>query len=142
MTRLGRSTPQFPIRRLKLTAGFADFTDGLGAVGTYTPPSTYFLPAGAKVLATKIVTSVAFSGDTSAVATVGKAGATDDYFGSAASVFAAGTDYGQPATEAEDLVAADTVPIITVTSGADWGAVNPLAAMTVEITYLDLGATS
>jgi hypothetical protein len=132
--------PRIPVKKLVLDLNYEDFTDGGGADGTYT--STKKLPAGSRVIATKLVTPTgkAWTGDTTAVATVGKSGATDDYFGTAASILAAGTDYGQPATEAEALVAADTALVVTVTGGADFTAISAAAALKVEVSYDDLNA--
>lgn len=137
----GRRFLYHPIKRLDLFARVADFTDGGAAVGTYTPTNRT-LPAGSKVLAVKLKTSGAFLGDVSATATVGKAGATDDYFGAAASVFAAGDDYGLPATEAESIVATEATPIITLTTAADFTAAvtNGSGVIAASIYYLDLNA--
>lgn len=127
------------IRRLDLTFKYNDsqLVDGGAAVGTYTALKK--LPAGSKVLGTKIKTTEAFLGNTSATATVGKAAATDDYFGAAQDVFAAGDDYGLPATIAEEIVAAATAPIVTITTATDYTLVTQ-GRMTVSIYYLDLNA--
>jgi hypothetical protein len=86
--------------------------------------------------------SNAWTGDTTATATVGKAGAADDYFGAAASIFAAGTDYGQPATEAEALVADDTALLVTVAGMTDFGLLSAAGTLKVEVSYIDLNAAA
>jgi hypothetical protein len=149
MARESRKYLYQPVRRLDLAIAIGDFVDA-GATGTYT--ATQKLPAGAKVIATKLKTFNGFAGDTTATATVGKAGALDDYFGTAADVLAAGDDYGQPATEAESLVSAATAPVVTVTGGADFTSIVTAAAasadaslkpsMVVSIYYLDLNSKS
>lgn len=125
------------VRRLDLTFRYNDpqLVDGGATIGTYTALKS--LPAGALVLGTKMKTTEAFTGNTSAVATVGKAGATDDFFGTALDVFAAGDDYGQPATIAEALNQAAVFPIVTITSATDYTLV-AAGRMTVSIYYLDL----
>jgi hypothetical protein len=137
----GRRFLYHPIKRLDLFARVADFTDGGADIGTYTPTNRT-IPAGSMVLATKLKTSGAFFGDTTAIATVGKAGAVDDYFGAAASVFAVGDDYGKPATEAEGLEPTEVTPIITITTATDFtlAVTNGSGVIAATIYYLDLNS--
>lgn len=131
--------PRIPIKKLVLNINAADFTDGGAAAGTYT--STKKLPRGAKVLETKIQTTVGFTGDTSAAIIVGNATGSDDYAATATGYEAAKLAYTQPASLAEGMagtLAAAVGVLVTVTTAADF----TLAAVTggklqVEVSYLD-----
>jgi len=87
--------------------GFIDFVDAL--------------PAGAVVLGWKIVTEVGFTGDTTAVAQIGVAGALDDLSHvTTRSVLAAGTTTALPKTIALSIATAARTPRITITGATDF----------------------
>lgn len=112
----------------------ADFAD-VAATGTAVLSGT--IPAGAYVVRTVLTDVVAFSGDVSAVVTIGDGVDVDRYNTGTPSVFtsAAALDVGVPSGTAVHAVAEDGVTVI-VTTAADFTAVSALAAMTVNIYYL------
>ena len=141
----GRRYLYQPLRRLDFAFSFnsTGMVDGGSTVGTFTPTNIQ-LPIGAVVQGTRLKVIEAFIGDTTAIATVGKAGATDDFFGAAQSIFTIPTStflYGLPATIAEmqASVAALTTPIVTITSTADFTAVTA-GKLLVHIYYLDFNS--
>ena len=112
---------------------YTDFTDGGAAVGTKTLDGT--IPAGAVVLKTAIVNVTGFAGDTSAVLIVGDGTDTDRYMTSTLDVFSdvAAIDGGAVSGTAVHTTA--KTPVLTITSGSDWGLVSA-GALTVKIFYL------
>lgn len=116
------------------TVGYAAFTDGGGASGTFSLSTS--IPAGARFLNTLVTAITGFAGDTSAVLIVGDGTDTDRYNTGTPSVFAtaaAGVDMGAPSGTAWHTAA--KTPILTVTSATDWGAVNA-GALTVTLFWL------
>jgi hypothetical protein len=110
------------IKSIKVSVGFADFTDGGGAAGTFDLTTT--IPAGAVFLKSTVRVPAGFAGDTSAVMTIGDGTDVDRYNTSTINVFATaatGVAAGIPSGERDHFTAA-TVRL-TVTSGADWGSV-------------------
>jgi hypothetical protein len=111
------------------------FTDGGAAVGTKTMTSQ--IPAGAIFLYAKVVVNAAFSGDTSAVLTIGDGSDVDRYNTGTPNVFATaanGIEMGAPSGTRYHPTA-QTVTL-TVTSGADFTAVIGTGSITVTLYYL------
>jgi hypothetical protein len=108
------------------------FTDGGGASGTYTMTKT--IPAGAWVLRSKLLNVVGFTGNTSAVVTIGDGSDVDRYNTGTPSVFsnAVAIDLGAPS--GTQIHTSPVAPVITVTGGSDFTNITA-GAMTVEILY-------
>lgn len=121
------------LMNLTTTVTFAGATDS-GATGTWALGT---LPAGSHVESWEIVTTTAWTGETSAVAAIGIAGATTAFSAdSAQSVFTAGTVGSAPLAAAmADNVATAISPILTITVGADFTNVNTNASSAVSIFY-------
>jgi hypothetical protein len=119
------------------TLDYGDFTDGGGAAGSIEFDTD--LPAGAIPLAWRAKATDGFTGDTSAVISVGIDGDADKYSADTAqSVFAAGTvgSLVLAAAAMQDDFATAQTPVVTVTAGTDWGAVDG-GSMVVEIFYIE-----
>jgi hypothetical protein len=131
------SSDGYPLVR-KITSqslAFGDFTDNTDTTG-YIDITTAQLPAGAIPLGWKAIVSTGFTGDTTAVISVG--GTSDlDRFSEAVdqSVLAAGTVGGTPPIDGGDGMAAAQTIRVTVTGGADFGAITA-GVMVVEVYYL------
>jgi len=116
------------------TVAYTQFTDGGAAIGTFATGIS--IPAGATVLYSAVTAVTGFAGDTSAVLTLGDGTDVDRYNTGTLNVFATaanGVAAGAPSgvvyhTGAKTLT-------LTVTSAADWGAVNA-GSVTVSIYYL------
>lgn len=109
------------------------FTDGGAAVGTYQLADS--IPAGAVVLGGAIA-NTAFSGDTSAVVTIGDGSDVDRYNTGTPSVFGAnanGVDLGVPS--GVRFHAAAVRPTITITSATDFTALPAGASITVYLLF-------
>ena len=105
-----------------------------GTTGTYTFTSE--IPAGAIVLATKIVVGAGFAGDTSAVVTVGDGTDVDRYMTGTPDVFttaASGVECGVPS--GDKLVTTANAPVVIVTTAADYTSVSA-GSMTVTVYYI------
>ncbi len=118
------------------TLDFGDFTDGGGASG-YIDLTTGDIPAGSIVTGWKAAVSTGFTGDTTAVIEVGKAGDTDAYSADVAQSVLAAATVGSSAKEALAFVGAATTPRVTVTGGSDWGNI-AAGSMIVTIYYRQL----
>lgn len=96
----------------------AQFTDGGAAIGTYQMKSA--IPVGGHVLATTYTQITGFTGDTSAVMTVGDGTDVDRYNTSTPSVYttAGAVEAGIPSGVKGH--AAAIYPTLTVTSNADF----------------------
>lgn len=115
------------------TVLFSQFADGGGAAGTY--DLQHSIPAGAVYARSTIHALTGFAGDTSAVLTIGDGTDVDRYNTGTPDVFttaAAGVDLGAPSGAL--FHAAAKTPRLTITSGADWGAVSA-GALTVTLFY-------
>src|SRR3990167_4062588 len=96
----------------------AQFTDGGATAGTFS--LNHSIPAGARFAFALLTSITGFTGDTSAVITVGDAD-VDRYNTGTPSVFttaAAGVDMGVPSGTAWHTAAA--TPVITITSATDF----------------------
>lgn len=101
------------------TISIADFTDGTGTSG-YLDLSTQ-VPAGSLVLGWKFIATTGFSGDTTAVMTVGISGATTSFSADTTnSVVEAGTVVSAAVVATAACDSATTVRV-TVTGGSDFG---------------------
>lgn len=105
---------------------FSDFTDGGSTSGTLALTET--IPVGAYVLRAVLRDVTGFTGDTTAVMTIGDGTDVDRYNASTPSVFTTATaiDMGAPSGTAIHTAAATVT--LTVTSGSDFGAVAAGAA--------------
>lgn len=99
--------------------GYADFTDGGGAAGTYTCGFT--LPAGFFIERCWVTDVTGFAGDSTAVITVGDGTDADRLNTGTPSVFTAAdaVDLGVPS--GTQLIATAFAPVITITEDSDWG---------------------
>lgn len=123
------------VQFLEETVAYSAFTDGGSTSGTY-DLTTGTIPAGAFVLGAYLTALTGFTGDTSAVLTVGDGTDVDRYNTGTPSVFttsATGLDLGVP-SGAEYHAAAATVTL-TVTSNADFTSVSA-GSLTIRIAYI------
>jgi hypothetical protein len=114
------------------TVSYTDFTDGGGAAGTYTMKQT--IPAGAIVWKTIVQNVTGFAGDTSAALIVGDGTDTDRYMTSTLNVFSDVVAIDGGAISGTAIHTTAKTPVLTVTSGSDWGAVTA-GTMTVKIIF-------
>lgn len=113
---------------------YSQFTDGGSTLGTLT--MTDYVPAGAILIGSKVLVTAGFAGDTSAVLTISDGSDVDRFNTGTPSVFATaatGIETGVPS--GNKLITTAVQPILRVTSGADFTAVNA-GAMTVHVYYL------
>lgn len=112
--------------------GFAAFTDGGSTAGTLALANK--IPQGAFVRQVTLLNVTGFTGDTSAVITLGDGSDVDRYNTGTPSVFANANaiDVGVPS--GTKIHTADATVTVTVTSGSDWGKVEAGAA-TLRIWY-------
>ena len=121
-------------KRISATVGYASFTDGGAAVGTYS--LTEFIPAGALYLGTAVTAVTGFAGDTSAVMTIGDGTDVDRYNTSTINVFATAANGIASGIPSGSLYhAAQVTPKLTITTAADWGSVSA-GSVTVELYYI------
>lgn len=124
-----------PIVKLNETVAYSDFTDGGSTAGTYTLTAGA-IPVGATFLACHIIALVGFTGDTSAVITVGDGSDADRYNTGTPSVFttaANGIALGSPSGVLYHDAAKSVV--LTVTSNSDFTSVSA-GSLNIELFYL------
>ncbi len=129
-----------PLRVPKLgtfsqTVGFAEFTDGLSASGTFI--LTGQIPAGAIFLHSKVKVPAGFAGNVSAVLTIGDGSDPDRYNTGTPSVFATAADgiqMGIP-SGSKYHTAAQAVTL-TIAGGTDFTAINA-GSLVVSLYYLE-----
>jgi len=122
------------LHELVQTFDHAEFTDAGAAIGHV--HFTNAIPAGALVLGGRVVVNAGFTGDTSAVMTVGDGSVVDRYNTSTVNVFAtaaSGIDLGLPGGVRYHDAA--KTPIVTVTSAADFTSV-VAGSLTVSLFYI------
>lgn len=110
--------------------GYASFTDGGGAAGTYTCGFT--LPVGFFMERCWLTDLTGFSGDTSAVIIVGDGSDTDRLNTGTPSVLTTATSVDLGAVSGTALVATEFKPIITITGASDWGGVSA-GTLTIKV---------
>ena len=121
------------IQCLSETVIKSDFTDG-GSTSGYKDFATQ-LPAGVQVLGVQYDVKTGFTGDTTAVAQVGKSGSTACFTADTSqSVLAAGVK-GSAAPVATQYVVSATTVRVTVTGGADFTAIASGAEMDVKVFF-------
>ena len=104
------------------TFAYSDMADGGGAAGTYTMNNQ--IPVGAYVLQTAVVNVTGFAGDTSASLDVGDGSDVDAYTQTAINVFAdVAAAHGGSIATASLITTTAVSPVVTITSGSDWGSV-------------------
>lgn len=122
------------MNKITATVGYADFTDGEGAAGTYTLTET--IPQGAVVYAAVLEPALTgFAGDTSATIQVGDGTDVDRYSTGTPDVFsdvAGGMALG--AVSGTAYHAAAKAPVITITVDSDWTSVTA-GELTLAIYY-------
>ena len=99
----------------------AQFTDGGAAIGTYQMKSA--IPVGGHVLATTYTQITGFTGDTSAVMTVGDGTDADRYNTGTPSVLTTTARLDLGIASGTRFIATANRPTITITGGADWGSI-------------------
>lgn len=123
-------------RVLTETHAASTFTDGGAAIGTKV--MTGSIPVGAILMGSKVVVGTGFTGDTSAVLTIGDGSDVDRYNTSTIDIFttaADGVESGVPS--GSKLITTANQPTLTVTSAADITLVIAAAgSITVSIYYL------
>lgn len=123
------------IVKIEETVSYSDFTDGGAAAGTY-DLTVSTIPAGATVVACAVTAVTGFTGDTSAVLTVGDGSDVDRYNTGTPSVFATaanGVAVGIPSGTVYH--ASEATVTLTVTSASDFTSVSA-GSLTIEIYYL------
>lgn len=124
------------VNYIRETVNRDQFTDGGSTVGTYQMQGA--IPVGAYTLGTRVITKRAFTGDTTAAATIGDGSDVDRYNTStldlAAAASAAGVDAGVPS--GAKMHTAAVRPTITITSTADFTNVAD-GQVFVEIAFLE-----
>lgn len=123
------------LRKFSQTVTYDQFTDGGGASGTFTLTAGS-IPAGATVLYSAVSAITGFTGDTSAVITIGDGTDADRYNTGTPSVFttaANGISVGAPSGVVYHAAAKSVV--LTVTSAIDFGAISA-GSVTVSLYYL------
>lgn len=123
------------LKKFTQTVTYDQFTDGGGASGTFTLTEGS-IPVGATVLFSAVSAITGFTGDTSAVMTIGDGTDVDRYNTSTVNVFATaanGISAGAPSGVAYHAAAKSVV--LTITSATDWGAVSA-GSVTVSLYYL------
>lgn len=109
------------------------FTDGGSTSGTKVMATQ--IPAGAIYLHSKVVVNTAFSGDTSAVLTIGDGSDVDRYNTGTPSIFTTGAkEMGVPSGNRFHPAAQSVT--LTVTSGADFTNVAAGGSITVSLYYI------
>ena len=120
-------------RKISQTILYSDFTDNADTTGSLTMTPT--LPEGAIGLATKVTIETGFTGDTSAIMTVGKSDGEDEFSDATTiNIFAAdvlGDSFEDPC----EYLAAETTVYLKVTSASDWGDVTA-GKIIVELFYI------
>lgn len=118
---------------IRQTVAYSDFTDGGSTAGTLALDET--IPVGAWVLRTVLRNVTGFTGDTSAVITVGDGTDVDRYNTGTPSVFTTANAIDLGAPSGTQIHTAAATVTLTVTSGSDFGAVTAGAA-TISIYFL------
>ncbi len=114
-----------------------DFVDGGGADGTLNLKVP--IPAGSFVFGSKVTVSAGFTGDTTAVLSIGTAGDANEYSGNTThNVLAAATNLVKTAfigSDAGMVAEGSEIDVkLTLTGGADFGAI-AAGKMLVEVFY-------
>lgn len=124
-----------PIVKLTETVGYASFTDGGAAVGTY-DLAVGTIPAGATFLYAAVTAVTGFAGDTSAALTIGDGTDVDRYNTSTVDVFSTAAN-GVAAGSPSGVLYHDAAktPKLTITTASDWTSVSA-GSLTVELYYL------
>jgi hypothetical protein len=132
-TELERSPVGLGLRSIAEWVSYDDFTDGAGTSGDFT--MTRQLPAGAIVLGLRVKVTTGFTGDTSAVMTVGKTAGEDQYSdGTSVNVYTAATVGDSPEDPLEFNASAQSI-YLRVTGAADFTSISA-GKMLVELFYL------
>ena len=101
---------------------YSQFTDGEGAAGTY--QVQFQLPVDFRILRCDIVNVTGFSGDTTAVVTVGDGSDADRLNTGTPSILSTATALQMGVPSGSEVVTTAFYPTITVTGASDWGNVS------------------
>ena len=112
---------------------YTDFTDGTAAVGTYTMSQA--LPAGAVVEHVLLQAVTGFTGNVSAVLTVGDGSTVDRYNTGTPSIFTTAAAIDMGAVSGTAFSATAITPKLTATVNSDWTAV-AAGALPIKIFYM------
>lgn len=130
---LARSPVGLTFGKVSQIVQYSDFTDGGSTAGTLTMKQQ--IPAGSLVLFTNVKVKTGFSGDTTAVMTVGKSSGEDEFsYGTSLNVLSAGTVNEQPEAGEAHISSAQSVYLV-VTGASDFGLITA-GKMLVEIFYV------
>lgn len=134
LTEIAAAVAQAGIVEINETIAFDDFTDNTDTTGTYEMLED--IPAGALVLGATLTALTGFTGDTSAVITLGDGTDVDRYNTGTPDVFttAAAIDLGAMSGVAAHVV--DKTPTIILTSATDFGLVDA-GSMDISIFYIE-----
>ena len=122
------------LNKIEETFAFGDFTDNADATGEV--DFSEAIPVGATFLYAAVTAITGFTGDTTAVATIGDGTDVDRYNTGTLDVFttiAAGIAAGDPS--GVRYHAAAKTPVVTITGGADFTSI-VAGSITVELFYL------
>ena len=133
LTEIAAAIAQAGVVEINETIAFGDFTDNTDATGTYEMATD--IPVGALVLGATLSGLTGFTGDTSAVITLGDGTDVDRYNTGTPNVFvtADAIDLGAMSGKAAHVAA--KTPTIILTSNADFGDV-VAGSMDVSIFYI------
>lgn len=115
------------------TVAYSAFTDGGSTAGTYALADT--IPVGATVLRTSVLNVTGFTGNTSAVLTVGDGSDVDRYNTGTPSVFATASAVDMGAVSGTAYHTSAATVTLTVTSATDFTSVSA-GSLTIRIFYL------
>lgn len=122
------------VKKLSATIAYDDFTDNEDTTGTYEFASD--IPVGAMVLGIAITDVTGFTGDTSAVITVGDGTDVDRYNTGTPNVFATADAVDPGVVSGVPFHAAAKTPTVILTSATDFGAVSA-GNMKIDIFYVE-----
>lgn len=132
-TELERSPVGLGLRSIAQWVSYADFTDSGSTYGDLT--LTRQLPVGAFVVGLRVKVTTGFTGDTSAVLTVGKTAGGDEFSdGTSVNVYTKAIVGESPEDPLEFIASAQSV-YLRVTSASSFAAVTA-GEMLVELFYL------
>jgi hypothetical protein len=121
------------LRKTAARVTYADFTDGGSTDGTYNMAKQ--LPAGAFVVGTKVTVETAFSGDTTAVLSVGNSSDANKYSDNTTINVASTGVVGDSPEDPLEFIATATTVKLTVTGASDFTLITA-GQILVEVFYL------
>ncbi len=131
---LTEETEDIFVKKLSATIAFGDFTDNEDTTGTYEFASD--LPVGALVVGVALTALTGFTGDTSAVITLGDGTDVDRYNTGTPNVFTTADAIDMGVLSGVPFHAVAKTPTVILTSAADFGAV-AAGSMKIDIFYIE-----